>query len=245
MQNEANLAPGVRKWARQLALGGLGRESIVQNKANVPRAGRTGQGCRYRLLWGQTCETNPIWLSQERMLTAEMKKSYGRNRRMTTMGKRSQFTASRQAEPSLGPTMRNEPNFCQRGRSCETKPIPGGAGWVEARGKKGVAGNRAKRSQFGPRCPEMGARRRAPGPRPRADCAKRSQSGESLECEASNVKLENPASSPPGLPTSNFTLQASNEPPYGVTTSRIPVACGAGWCILCVQGRMECYGDQD
>ena len=48
----------------------------------------------------------------------------------------------------------NEPNFCHRGRSCETKPIPGGAGWVEAQGTRGVEENRAKRSQFAPDWPD-------------------------------------------------------------------------------------------
>jgi hypothetical protein len=35
------------------------------------------------------------------------------------------------------------------------------------------------------------------------------------------------------------------EAPRGVAANGIPVACGMGWCILCSQGRMECYGDQD
>lgn len=34
---------------------------------------------------------------------------------------------------------------------------------------------RAKRSQFGPRCPEVGAYGQARGPRPETDCARRSQ----------------------------------------------------------------------
>ena len=69
------------------------------------------------------------------MLTAETEKSYGRNRRMTSLGKQSQFTPSRQAEPPLGPTVRNKANFRRRrvgrgqgdegrgGQSCKTKPI--------------------------------------------------------------------------------------------------------------------------
>ncbi len=45
------------------------------------------------------------------------------------------------------------------GRVRKTKPIPSRARWDEVLGTRAVEGNRAKQSQFGRRCPEMGARR--------------------------------------------------------------------------------------
>jgi hypothetical protein len=122
-------------------------------RAGRPRGPRPKVDCAKRTQFpppGRSCETKPIWLSQERMLTVEMKKSYGGNRRMTTLGKQSQFTVSPQAEPPLGSTMRNEPNSCHRDPLGGTKPIRGGAGWVEATGARD-GGKRAKRTQFAAR----------------------------------------------------------------------------------------------
>jgi hypothetical protein len=70
------------------------------------------------------------------------------------------------AKRSQFPTVPGETRSERRGlvgRLCKTKPIPGRARRDEAWRTKAVEGNRAKQTQFGPRCPEMGADRQARG----------------------------------------------------------------------------------
>jgi hypothetical protein len=286
VQNEPNLAgrPGLRRpncakqsqtcagwdiWGQCAR-----RRAIVQNKANSRRAGPLGPDV----------QTKPICRRGARKTIA---KARGLDD-ATPSGERANkanLPPGQPAEPSLGPIVQNEPNSCHRGRSCETKPIPGSAGGARHGGRGAwraivqnepnlapVSGNgRAGRPRGGlgrrsiaqngpnfchradhakqdapdkslvqPKRPTISARKRrskpnsatfvvrvkqsqfpaAPGQSRhggrgawRAIVQNEANARRSVEYEVSSVKLENPASSLPSLPASNFTLPTSNEPP--------------------------------
>ena len=197
----------------------------VQNEPNLPPPGRQSHP------WDQPCKTNPISATgAHRAIQSPLSGA--------SHAKRSQFPAA----PSGSK--------------------PGGRGAWRA-----IAQNEANLAS----AVRKWARRQARGPRPRADCAKQTQflppgpiarnganfrqcrvgrrSGDEGRREQT-CKTNPICGSPRGtgiLPVNRNHGQDAHAtvPPCGVTTNRIPVACGAGRCILCVQGKMECYGDQN
>ena len=111
-----------------------------------------------------------IWVCRLRPLDARRGRLYKRSQfGGVNCAKRTQFATrhagtsgtdrAKQSQFPAAPDGTRPGGRGPRGQVRKTKPIPGRA-WAT----RAVEGNRAKQSQFGPRCPEMGARRQVWGP---------------------------------------------------------------------------------